>query len=104
MPAAFCNDTQPYAFTVNGECDFFIDWTHDGVSVPPNCNGSVDSIRWANRSNRTYYAHLPATRNGPFTQSIPPGANGSETRRGVLNAAGLQALSDVRQVEINTSP
>lgn len=105
MPATSCNDAQPVAFTVNGECDFFIDWAWDGTSVPPACNGAVQGIRWANRSaTRTYYAHLPATRNGPFTQPIAPGAAGSVTSRGQLNNAGLQTMDDVRQVEVNLTP
>lgn len=103
MPAQFCDDTRPYTFTVDGVCDFFFDWTHDGTSVPPNCDGPITSIRWNNRSTRTYYAHLPDTRKGPYTQTIPPGSNGTESRKSTLTAAGLETLSDLQGVVINTS-
>jgi hypothetical protein len=59
MPAAACDDSRPYQSTINGECDFMVDWTWDGSSTPfpGGCQGTIDSISWENRSASTYYAH-----------------------------------------------
>lgn len=100
MPALRCDDTQPYVFTVNGECDFSIAWTWDGTSVPPNCAGTVQSITWANRSAATYYAHIAATRIGNVCVVIPPagqaGSSGTEAAKQKLRQAGLQTLADIQ--------
>lgn len=110
MPATHCDDTQPFAFTTNGECDFFVAWTWDGTTTPPTCNGTVQSISWANRSQAsTYYAHIEGTRNGPVCVVIPPvgevGSSGSEAQKQRLRAAGLQTLDDIRNgLRVSTDP
>jgi hypothetical protein len=98
MPAAACDDSRPYQSTINGECDFMVDWTWDGSSTPfpGGCQGTIDSISWENRSASTYYAHIHGTRVGDVCKVIAPGASGTEQRQNVLRAAGLQTLADIR--------
>lgn len=96
MPATSC--TNPILFDLaqdNGRCQFTVELVHDGVSTPPNCNGTVSRVRWNNTGQRTFYARLPSTRLGPAVYQIPPGDTGNVTSRGVLHAAGLDDRSDV---------
>ena len=113
MPATSCNDSQPFAFTVNGEVDFNIAWTWDGVSVPPpngQCDGTVQSITWQNRSiTTTYYAHIAGTRIGNVVVVISPapqlGSSGTEANKQKLRQAGLQTLADIRgDLSVSTVP
>lgn len=110
MPAVRCDDTQPFAFTVNGECDFNVAWTWDGTSTPPTCNGTVKSISWDNRSaTTTYNAHIAGTRVGNVCVVIPPagqaGSSGTQAQKQRLRAAGLQTLDDIRgDISVNTEP
>lgn len=110
MPAANCDDSKPFAFTVNGECDFNIAWTWDGVSVPPGCAGTVKSVSWENRSPATTYnAHITGTRIGNVCVVIPPagqaGSSGTEAQKQRLRAAGLQTLDDIRgDLAVNDLP
>jgi hypothetical protein len=110
MPAANCDDTHPYAFTVNGECDFNIGWTWDGASTPPNCQGTVQSITWENRSaTTTYNAHVAGTSIGSICVIIPPagqaGSSGTEANKTRLRQAGLQTIADIRgDLSVSTVP
>jgi hypothetical protein len=96
MPAAACDDSRPYQFTIDGECDFMVDWTWDGSSTPfpGGCQGTIDSISWANRStSSTYYAHIHGTRVGDVCKVIPPGADG---HRGAAERAARGGVADAR--------
>ena len=106
MPAASCDDTFPMAFALDsGTCEVHIEWTHDGVSVPPTCAGSIDGVSWNNQSaTKTYYAHLGSTKRGKSCRVIAPGDVGNERRKGVLSNLGLTAISDLADFWLNEIP
>lgn len=96
MPATSC--TNPIVFDLardEGRCQFVVELTHDGVSTPPNCDGTVSRVRFNNTGNKTWYAHLPSSRGGPAVYQIVPGDSRNVTSRPVLHAAGLDDRSDV---------
>lgn len=96
MPAAAC--TNPVALDLskdNGRVSFRVELTHDGVSTPPNCDGTVSGVFWNNQSPNTWYGHLAASRLGPAVYRIDPGAVGSVVTRSILHSAGLDNRSDV---------
>lgn len=98
MPAATCDDTQPWVFTINGECDVFFDWTWDGTSTPPNCAGTVQAVRWANHSQtKTYYAHIQGAMANRINlcKIISPGESGSRGRVAIA-LLGLRTIDDLR--------
>jgi hypothetical protein len=96
MPAAACTNPVLFDFTRdNGLCQFVVELTHDGVSTPPNCNGTVSRVRWNNTGQKTFYGHLPNTRLGPAVYQIVPGDSGNITNRTILHAAGLDDRSDL---------
>jgi hypothetical protein len=100
MPATVCSNPILFDFT-RGLCRFVVEVAHDGVSTPPNCNGTVSRVWWNNTGQRTYYAHLPNTRLGPAVYQIRPGSTSDEiepggiTTRSTLHAAGLDDRSDL---------
>jgi hypothetical protein len=103
MPPASCSNPIPFDFTKdNGLCQFVIEMAWDGVSVPATgCNGVVSLVRWNNKGQKTFYAHLPNTRLGPAVYRISPGSTSDEiekggiTTRSILHAAGLDDRSDI---------
>lgn len=110
MPATVCNDTDDYiALTFMGMVDFFVEWTWDGVSVPPRCFGAIDAIRWNNRDpDKTYYGRIAQTKAGTIVKQITPagtaGASGREVRRAVLHNLGLDDTHDIGSVNITEQP
>lgn len=96
MPAAAC--TNPILFDLSkdeGRCEFVVELTHNGTSIPPNCDGVVSRVRWSNTGQRTFYAHLSDTKVGPAVYQIAPGSTGDITSRTILHAAGLDSRVDI---------
>jgi len=67
----------------------------DGVSVRPNCEGPVLSLRTRNLSNSTAWANLPNKKRGNTWVQIDPGTDVTVNAQGQLNNLGLSNLSDV---------
>jgi hypothetical protein len=77
MPATVC--TNPITFDLSKDdqrCQFLVELIWNGTTTPPNCDGTVSRVSWNNTGDRTWYAHLPATRLGPAVYQIVPGRVG----------------------------
>lgn len=108
MPATSCTNPVVFDFSKdNGLCQFVVELTHDGVSTPPNCNGTVSRVRWNNTGQKTFYGHLPNTRLGAAVYQIVPGDSGNVANRTILHAAGLDDRSDITGtggLDLNETP
>lgn len=107
MPASVCPPTINYDLSKdNQRCRFLVELTWDGTSTPATgCDGTVSRVSWSNTGQKTYYAHLPFTRQGPAVYQIVPGSSGEVTTRSILHAAGLDNASDVHDnLDLNLVP
>lgn len=75
-----------------------IRYTHDGVSVRPNCDGPITRLRTRNTSQQTAWAVLPNKRKSPQWVQIDPGTDVSITNQGTLNQIGVETFSDAAGV------
>lgn len=74
-----------------------VQWQWDGVSVRPDCDGPVQSMRVRNTNSTDRWAFLPNTKVGPRSVQIPAGTDRT-LNKGQCNNAGLSTFSDARDV------
>jgi hypothetical protein len=101
MPASNCDSSRPYTVAYfNHPLPVVGQWTWDGVSVPPNCNGPITSLHVVNQSpTDTYRALLPNARRGQGFVDMPPGTDQTVTG-GQLRTAGLDTIQDLAAVNL----
>lgn len=82
-----------------------VHYVWDGVSVWPNCDGPVTSLRTRNTGDTTGWALLPDKKKAPLWMQINPGTDVTITAKGQLANLGLSNASDVQSVTITyTNP
>jgi hypothetical protein len=69
-------------------------YSHDGVSVWPDCDGPLDSLHTINDSNMTAWALLPNKKKAPLWVKIDPATDVVTSAAGQLNNLGLRNASD----------
>lgn len=74
-------------------------YTHDGVSVRPNCDGPITRLRTRNTSGQTAWALLPNKRKAPKWVQIDPGTDVTIANQGALNQIGIETFSDAANVQ-----
>lgn len=79
---------------------FDIDYTPDGVSVRPNCDGPITRIRTRNTSNQPMWVLLPAKKRGNPWIQVDPGTDVTTTNTTVLTNLGVSAFSDAASSEV----
>ena len=72
-----------------------IRWGWDGVSVRPNCDGPVQSLRVRNNGTQTAWASLPNKKKAPLWVQIDPGTDVTTSSPGQLSNLGLSNYADV---------
>lgn len=70
-------------------------WGWDGVSVRPNCDGPVASLRTRNTGTSPAWALLPNKKRTPAWVQIAPGTDVTITTKGTLSNLGLSNYTDV---------
>lgn len=77
-----------------------IQYGWDGVSVMPNCDGPITSLRTRNTSTDTAWALLPNKKKVPLWVQIDPGTDSTITAAGTLKNLGLTNCSDVLDASV----
>lgn len=72
----------------------------DGVSVRPDCDGPVQSIRTRNTGSMPAWALLSAKKRGDPWVRIDPGTDATVSGQGALRNLGLSNYSDVGAVTL----
>lgn len=75
-----------------------IRFTHDGVSVRPDCDGPITRLRVANTGTSSAWALLPHKRKAPLWIQIDPGTDVVTTSPGALANIGVETFSDAAGV------
>lgn len=87
-----------YEVPLNDESGYVLvdaTYTHDGVSVRPNCDGPITTLRTRNTGMSPAWALLPNKRKGDPWYRIDPGDDLSVSAKGTLNNLGLSNVQDV---------
>lgn len=108
MPIGTCDpatrgesfNTQELAAGIDGSVVATIRYGWDGVSVKPDCDGPVQSLRVRNTGAATHWALLPAKKNGSKWVEIPPGTDQTISSQGQLNNLGLRNISDFAGITV----
>lgn len=80
-------------------------WDWDGVSVRPNCDGPIVSLRTRNISQNTWWATLPNKKKAPLWVQLDPGTDVTITQKGQLNNLGIVNYTDLFGIEfVQTQP
>ena len=72
----------------------------DSVSIRPDCDGPVASIRLRNTSTQTAWADLPNKKRGNRWVAINPGTDATTSQANQLRNLGLENYADVLGVAI----
>lgn len=99
-PAQFNTQSMTKA---NGAVTIDVRYGWDGVSVWPDCQGPIISIRVTNTGTETWYAHLTGRRGQPRTIAIDPGTDriisGAQ-----LATVGITTLDDLAELTLTRIP
>jgi hypothetical protein len=110
MRTGVCTGPQGFALEIplpnaSGYVLCEVAFTADGVSLYPNCDGPVDSLRTRNTGTQTAWALLPDKKKPPLWVQIDPGTDITVSAAGQLNNLGLTKASDIRSVRLSfTNP
>lgn len=76
-------------------------FTWDGLSIWPDCNGPVTSLRTRNTGTSTAWALLPDKKKGNLWVQLDPGTDVTITQKGTLSNLGLSNALDVKSVRFS---
>jgi hypothetical protein len=86
-------------YSTGGTIHIRVQWSWDGVSVYPDCNGPIQDVFVENTGTNTWRCLLPAKKRGNPWVDIPPGSANTLTGN-QLNQAGLTTRTDVLGLEL----
>jgi hypothetical protein len=105
MPLGFCQANGQFTiekplpdFSGKVLCD--VQYTWDGTSVWPQCDGPITSLHTRNTGDMPAWAMLPDKRNGDPWIKIDPGTDVTTTAKGQLNNLGIVNASDAIRVDV----
>jgi hypothetical protein len=88
----------------NGAVVATVTWSWDGVSVFPDCDGPVVSVRIVNLTGETFYVHFPRKARGVTYVALDPHSDQTVPAGNTLRQMGLDTYKACLGARVDRDP